>query len=35
MIDANRLELTGALKDPKAVLAVVGWRSARHRTSRV
>ena len=35
VIDANRLELTGALKDPKAVLAVVGWRSARHRTSRV
>ena len=35
VIDVNRLELMGALKDPEAVLAVVGWRSARHRTSRV
>ena len=34
VIDANRLELTGALKDPKAVLAVVGWRSTCLRTSR-
>ena len=32
VIDANRLELTGALKDPKAALAVVGWRGPVGRT---
>lgn len=32
MIDANRLELTGAMEDPKAVLAVVGWRGPVDRT---
>ena len=32
VIDANRLGLTGAPKDPKAVLAVVGWRGPVDRT---
>lgn len=32
VIDANRLELTGALKDPRAVMAVVGWCGPVNRT---
>ena len=33
VIGANSLELTGALTDPKAARAVVGWRGPVDRTS--